>query len=101
MSVEKWDVLIPPPGLGGLPQPSRISPKDTLYALRELDREFAVLEVLGLTGDVAIMIQELSRGLRGASARSNGHGPHGPVGGPTQQHGLHCTWAKAFRNACS
>lgn len=32
--------------------------QDTLYAVHDLDSDFAVLEVLGLTGDVAIMVQE-------------------------------------------
>jgi len=32
--------------------------QDALYALRSLNRAFAVLEILGLTGDVAIMVQE-------------------------------------------
>jgi len=32
--------------------------QDALYSLRELSRGFAVLEILGLTGDVAIMVQE-------------------------------------------
>jgi len=32
--------------------------QDALYALHELGRDFAVLEILGLTGDVAIMVQE-------------------------------------------
>jgi len=32
--------------------------QDALYSLRELGKNFAVLEILGLTGDVAIMVQE-------------------------------------------
>jgi len=32
--------------------------QDALYALHNLPREFALLEVLGLTGDVAMMVQE-------------------------------------------
>lgn len=32
--------------------------QDALYSLRELEPSFAVLEILGLTGDVAIMVQE-------------------------------------------
>ncbi|CAK0898999.1 unnamed protein product, partial [Prorocentrum cordatum] len=32
--------------------------QDTLYALRNLSRGFAILEVLGLPGDVAIMVEE-------------------------------------------
>jgi len=32
--------------------------QDALYSLRKLDPEFAMLEILGLTGDVAIMVKE-------------------------------------------
>jgi len=32
--------------------------QDALYALHALSRSFAILEILGLTGDVAIMVQE-------------------------------------------
>jgi hypothetical protein len=34
--------------------------QDALYALRKLPRHFAVLEVLALTGDVAVMVEEPS-----------------------------------------
>jgi len=44
-------------GLDKIPKRS-IELQDALQAIRELQGSFAVLEILGLTGDVAIMVQE-------------------------------------------